>query len=212
MSAGAQTTSGPAPTLGRVTRPRRADDWERDLAAARAVERDVADALGADRRVHDLADHTASYDDLDFSFSYRRSTVTLDVKEKRQRYSRGIRDLWPGLAERDLFIVDETVFRRVVWQGGGGYLLVHDVPAGRWVLFGPWELTLGRKVRYGRWGRRRESRFLKGKLLLDLSSALETSDELSVDAVLRGVDVATSWRSRVEPYPVHGARLREVGD
>ncbi len=195
-----------------MTRRRRAGDWEADLAGARDVEQQVAAALAADRRVRQLSDRTSSFEELDFCFSYRTMTVTLDVKEKRQRYSRGVQGLWPEVAESDLFIVDETVFRRVVWQGGGGYLLVHDLPSQRWLVFGPWELTLGAKVRYGRWGQRRDSRFLKGKLLLDLSSAVETTAGLSVDAVLRAVDVACAWRSRVEPYPLAGSALPELGD
>ncbi len=195
-----------------MTRPRRARDWDRDLAGARLVERQVGAALAADPRLRNLSDHTSSFEELDFSFTYRAMTVTLDVKEKRQRYSRGIRELWPQLGERELFIVDETVFRRVVWQGGGGYLLVHDVPSARWAVFGPWELTLGRRLRYGRWGRRQGAPFLKGKLLLDLASAAETTEELSVDAILRSVDVTRAWLSRVEPYPTHGARLRELGE
>lgn len=194
-----------------MTRPRQAQDWERDLAAARAVEQQVGAALATDRRVADLVDHTASLDALDFSFAYKGMPVTLDVKEKRQRYSDGIRALWPALHEARLFIVDETVFRRVVWQGGGGYLLVHDVPSEQWAVFGPWELTLAHRVRYGRWGQRRGSSFLKGKLLLDLHSAAEATPALSVDAILRAVDAARRWRNRVEPYPIHGARLRELG-
>lgn len=194
-----------------MTRARRAGDWERDLADARAVEGEVGAALAAHRHVRDLSDHTSSFEELDFSFTYRPTAVTLDVKEKRQRYSHGIRELWPQLGEPELFIVDETVFRRVVWQGGGGYLLVHDVPSARWAVFGPWELTLGRRMRYARWGQRGASPFLKGKLLLDLSTAAEATGELSVDAVLRTVDAARAWRSRVEPYPIHGARLRELG-
>lgn len=200
------------PNVGSLTRPRRAEDWERDLAGARAVERQVARALDDDPRISDLVDRTVSYEDLDFSFIYRSMTVTVDVKEKRQRYSAGIRRLWPEVAEEDLFVVDETVFRRVVWQGGGGYLLVHDVPNGRWTVFGPWELTLGHRVRYGRWGQRRGGfPFLKGKLLLDLSTGSEATAELSVDAILRTVDVARRWRSRVEPFPISGARLHELG-
>ena len=50
-----------------------------------------------------------------------------------------------------MFILDETVYRRIVWQGGGGYLAVHDLPGSRWAFFGPWELTLGPKIRYNRW-------------------------------------------------------------
>lgn len=120
-----------------MTRERRPDDWARDLEGARQSEALVAEALTSDRRLTDVVDRTASFDQLDFSFCYRGVSVTLDVKEKLQRYSRGISDLWPSVAEADQFIVDETVFRRVVWQGGGGYLLIHDVPGARWVVFGP---------------------------------------------------------------------------
>ncbi len=194
-----------------MTRARRPADWQRDVAAARIVEQEVADLLRSDPRVDDVVDNTASFENLDFAFVFHGVAVTVDVKEKRQRYSRGIQDLWPQLPEANMFIVDETVFRRIVWQGGGGYLLIHDVPSHRWAVFGPWELTLARKLRYARWGQRHEKRFLKGKLLLDLSSAAETGERLSVDMVLRTVDAARSWRGRVEPYPIHGARLRELG-
>jgi hypothetical protein len=194
-----------------VSRQRRPEDWDRDLAGARDVEGTVAAALAADRRVVDLRDDTAAFDRLDFSFRYRGLPVALDVKEKRQRYSTGIRTLWPGLTEPDLFIVDETVYRRIVWQGGGGYLAVHDVPGRRWVVLGPWELTLGHKERYGRWGERGASPFLKGKLLFDLSIGEDQPDPFDVGLVLRTIDQARRWRDRVEPYPIHGARLRELG-
>ena len=62
---------------------------------------------------------------------------------------------------------DETVYRRIVWQGGGGYLAVHDLPGSRWAFFGPWELTLGPKVRYNRWIEKSPgNRLRKGKLLI----------------------------------------------
>jgi hypothetical protein len=110
-----------------VTRTRRPEDWAADLANARAVEQQVGDVIRADHRLADVDDRTASFDQLDFRFRSRGGLVTLDVKEKRQAYSRGIGDLWRELPEPEMFVVDETVFRRVVWQGGGGYLLIHDV-------------------------------------------------------------------------------------
>ncbi len=134
------------------------------------------------------------------------------MKEKLQRYSRGVQQLWAGVSERDLFIVDETVYRRIVWQGGGGYLIVHDAPGDRWDVLGPWELTLGRRERYGRWGTRRQERFLKGKLLLDLSGAAGESQDFSVDQVLQTIDQSWAWRDRVEPYPIRGVTLHELGD
>ena len=109
-----------------------------------------AHALSEAAAVRDLVDHTSAFDRLDFTFTYRSAPVSLDVKEKRQSYSQSVRELWPAVPDRDLFIIDETVYRRVVWQGGGGCLAIHDLPSHRWVIFGPWELTLGRPVRYGR--------------------------------------------------------------
>ena len=198
-------------SLGPVARARRASDWEADLAGARAVEQQVLRLLAAQERVGNLQDRTASFDRLDFSFLFRGRTIELDVKEKRQPYSGEIRGLAPGVAERDLFIVDETVYRRIVWQGGGGYCAVHDVPGRRWCYFGPWELTLGSRLRYGRWGQRGSRPFLKGKLLLKLTNAAAETAGFDVGELLRVVEGAERWRDRPEPYPIHGARLREVG-
>jgi len=194
-----------------MARARRPEDWERDLRDAREAERLVADVLDGAPKVRDVQDRTASFDRLDFEFSYRGMAVSLDVKEKRQPYSRAVRDLWPRVPEHNLFIVDETVYRRVVWQGGGGYLAIHDCPTDRWLVFGPWELTLGRRVRYARWGQRRDRPFLKGKLLFDLASAAREARAFTVDLVLRTIDDSRSWRDAVEPYPVQGATLRELG-
>ncbi|MDP9074079.1 MAG: hypothetical protein M3N98_07885 [Actinomycetota bacterium] len=194
-----------------MARPRRPEDWDRDLAGARAVEQRVGASLAADARVGDLEDHTAAFDRLDFSFSCCGMRVWLDVKEKLQRYSAGVQQLWPGVGERDLFIVDETVYRRIVWQGGGGYLAIHDSVGVRWVVFGPWELTIGPRLRYGRWGRRHDARFLKGKLLLDLSAAPHQSPDFSVDLVVKSINESRRWRDRVEPYPIDAIRLPELG-
>lgn len=193
-----------------MTRARRPEDWAVDLANARAVEQQVGDLLRADRRLAEVDDRTTRFDELDFRFRYGGMFVTVDVKEKRQSYSKGIRDLWPELPEPEMFVVDETVFRRVVWQGGGGYLLIHDAPSGRWVVFGPWELTLGRKLRYGRWGRRAGPDFLKGKLVVDLRTGRQ-GPEASVDLILDSIKQSTVWRNRVEPYPVPGVPIREIG-
>lgn len=81
------------------------------------------------------------------------------------------------------------------------------------MVLGPWELSLGRRLRYGRWGRRRgdRDRFLEGRLLFDLSAGHEQAGPFDVGPVLAVIDQARAWRDRVEPYPVHGARLREPG-
>ncbi len=191
---------------------RQASDWEVDLAAARAVERQVFQALAAEYRIRDLQDRTASLAQLDFSFTFRGRSITLDVKEKRQHYSSGVGQLWGQVLEKNLFVVDETVFRRVVWQGGGGYLAIRDMPGGKWCYFGPWELTLGDHVRYARWGKRYDRSFLKGKLLVNLEGAAAQTTELDVTELLRVVESSERWRDKPEPYPIHGARLREIGE
>ena len=194
-----------------MTRARRPGDWDKDLEAARVAEARLADVLSSDDRLEAFADTTADFDSLDFSFDYRNARVHLDLKEKRQRYSREYEQLWPEVGPDDLFILDETVYRRVVWQGGGGYLLVHDHPVGRWVIFGPWELTLGPRVRYQRWGRRRERDFAKGKILLDLTASAHRWPTFSVDDLIDVIERSRAARDVVEAVRVAGRAVPEIG-
>jgi hypothetical protein len=193
-----------------MTRARRPGDWERDLERAKPGEARLADILGADPRISDFENHTARFDTLDFSFTYGGRRVYVDLKEKRSRYSSGIAAVWPEVAPGDLFIVDETVFRRIVWQGGGGYLVVHDHPGRRWAIFGPWELTLGPRVRYQRRAQR-TSEFLKGKVLLSLAAAGALGPEFSVDDLLSVVTRSGRQRDQVAAVPIPGDELPELG-
>jgi len=193
-----------------MTRARRPGDWARDLERAGPGEARLADILRADPRIGDLDDHTDRFDTLDFSFIYGGRSVYVDLKEKHSRYSSGIAALWPEVARADLFIVDETVFRRIVWQGGGGYLVVHDHPGRRWAIFGPWELTLGPRVRYQRRAQR-TSEFLKGKVLLNLAAAGTLGAEFAVDDLLAVVAKSAQQRDQVGAVPIPGEELPEVG-
>ena len=193
-----------------MTRARRPGDWERDLERAKPGEARLAELLRADPRINNLDDHTARFDTLDFSFEHGGRRVYVDLKEKRSRYSSGIAAVWPEVAPDDLFIVDETVFRRIVWQGGGGYLVVHDQPGRRWAIFGPWELTLGPRVRYQRRAQR-TSEFLKGKVLLNLAAAGELGSEFSIDDLLAVVTRSVRQRDQVAAVPIPGEDLPEVG-
>jgi hypothetical protein len=177
------------------------------------VESIVASMLHASELVSELEDHTADFDRLDFSFVWKRGRVWLDVKEKRQRYSAGIGSLWPERRAEDLFVIDETVYRRIVWQGGGGYLAVHDVPGGRWAYFGPWELTLGPRRRYNRWIEKAPgNRLRKGKILLDLSTTPVVADSFSVEAVGEVVDRARAGRDQLAGIEIGLDPLPDVGD
>lgn len=155
-------------------------------------------------------DMSRATDRLDFAFNYRGIEVHIDLKEKKQSYSSGIRRLWPEVAPENLFILDETVYRRIVWQGGGGYLAVRDDPEDRWVIFGPWELTLGPRKRYERWGER-ATRFKKGKVLLDLSSAALESRFFDVGDLLSVVDRALRDRDAIAAVATQGQEMPEIG-
>lgn len=195
-----------------MVRARRPQDWERDLAQARRAEAELAEILAADSRLDDFVDNSFEVDRLDFSFSFGGARVDIDLKEKLQRYSPGIAALWPELAPQDLFVVDETVYRRIIWQGGGGYLVVHDHPEERWAIFGPWELTLGPRRRYQRWGQRRGESFLKGKILLDLTTAARISRTFNVDDLLWVILRSSENRDAVEAVATTGEAVPELGD
>ena len=195
-----------------MVRARRPQDWDRDLAQARLAEAELAAIFAADSRIDDFVDNSGEVDRLDYSFTYGGIRVEVDLKEKLQRYSLGLAALWPDLPPQDLFVVDETVFRRVVWQGGGGYLVVHDHPEERWAIFGPWELTLGPRVRYQRWGQRRGESFLKGKILLNLATAARVSRTFSVDDLLWVILRSSESRDALEAVATKGEDVPELGD
>jgi hypothetical protein len=195
-----------------MARGRRPGDWEQDLAAARAEEAMLADLLARAGRISNLRNHTHDFDKLDFSFSYAGGVVEVDLKEKIRPTSAGLAALWPEVPAEHIFVLDETVYRRIVWNGGGGYLIVHDHPGGRWLTFGPWELTLGPRRRYERWGRRREEAFKKGKIMLDLRAAAAESPDLSVDVLLGVIDRSRRQRDAVEAVGIKGEGVPEIGE
>lgn len=190
-----------------MTRARRPEDWRRDLDAARAGEQEVAGALRAHPQVSHLSDYTTEHDELDFRFRFDGGDTRVDVKEKRSTLSVELRELWPEVPEPELFVVDETAFRTLLWAEGLGYLLVHDVPQRRWHVFGPWELALGPRRRFERRGNRGAGEFLKGKLLFDFRSAAATTEQLSIDALL---DVVRESRRALRGYRAVRIRNRDV--
>ena len=187
-----------------MTRARRAEDWDLDLANAREAEAEFAAILASDGRLEDLQDHTRDFERLDFSFTYDEMRVFVDLKEKRKPYSLDVAALWPEVLPSDLFILDETVYRRIVWQGGGGYLVIHDHPGERWAIFGPWQLTLGPRRRYQRWGQNKGPAFAKGKLLFDLNTAARVSRRFQVHDLLMVVHESVRGRDQVAPIDIPG--------
>ncbi|MCA1844530.1 MAG: DEAD/DEAH box helicase, partial [Actinobacteria bacterium] len=170
-----------------MARARQPSDWPRDLDSARRVERQVAEALRGHPLVSRLADLTAEMDVPDFRFWFEREDVHLEIKAKHRRLSPEIRAQWPEVPADDLFVMDETSFRTLLWAEGLGYLLVDDEPRRQWHVFGPWELCLGPRRRFERRGDRGSGEFLKGKLLLDLRAAAASRPHLDIDALLEVV-------------------------
>ena len=192
-----------------LSRPRQPGDWDRDLRNAKRAEESFAAELATDPRLEDLESHTASFDKLDFSFTYGGRRIWVDLKEKRQAYSAGVQALWEEVPGSFLFILDETVYRRIVWQGGGGYLVVHDHPGSRWAIYGPWELTLGPRRRYER-EEKRKTTFLKGKILLDLRAAATLRSYFSIDELLHVIDKSVAQRDAVEAVAAKSLDLPQV--
>jgi hypothetical protein len=192
-----------------TSRPRVPEDWERDLRAAKPAEESFGAELATDPRLAGLEAHTDAFDKLDFSFEYGGRRIWVDLKEKRQAYSAGVQALWEEVPGSFLFILDETVYRRIIWQGGGGYLVVHDHPGRRWAIFGPWELTLGPRRRYEREERRKTS-FLKGKILLDLRAAATLRSYFSIDELLHVINKSVAERDAVEAVATNTLDLPQV--
>jgi ATP-dependent Lhr-like helicase len=180
-----------------VTRAREPSDWAHDLAGARPLERRVFAALRQHPEVSRLSDFTSEME-LDFEFRFEGEQVRLEVKEKGQPYSQGYRRLWPDVPPGELFILDETSFRNLVWAEGMGYLLVYDRPRNRWSYFGPWELALGPRRRFERLEDRGAGEFLKGKLLVDLRTAAATAADLQIDTLLNVVRASRAALAKVD--------------
>lgn len=154
-----------------------------------------------------VSDYTREFDAPDFQFRLDGHTVRLELKRKGGPYSEDYRELWSEVPPDDLFMLDETSYRHLMWGEGMGLLLIEDVPRRRWHVFGPWELCLGPNRRFERRGDRGAGEFAKGKLLLDLRTASATTPDLSVNAV---VDTARGSRRALSSVEAVRIRSREA--
>ena len=186
-----------------MARARRSADWVPDREAGRAAENYVRDRLFAHPEVRRIADLSGQRETPDFEFQYEGDRVGLEVKSKRTHYSAEYHQLWPEVAEADLFILDEKSLRALSWAEGMGYLLIEDVPSRRWVVIGPWQLLLGPHRRFEHLGEGTTETSSKGKLLLDLGTGHAMADVV-IDDVLRIVRSTRATHREVRPIPVRG--------
>ncbi len=183
-------------------RDRRPGDWVTDLAGRHRLEDEVAQALASHPELILARRATHALDALDFTvLGPGERLAQVELKAKHQPY-REWAQLWPELAERDLFILDELALRRIVDAGRYGFLLVRDMPEDRWAVWSTTELVLATKVRVGRrlvTGVERT----KGKVLIDLSgaAALTTTLPGALSSVATLVGFIDRRWSDIAPWP-----------
>ena len=183
-------------------RERRPDDWVTDLSGRHNLERRMAAALVAQPDLVLLKRATASMNELDYAIVGPGDRLgQVELKAKHQPY-RGWSHLRPGVREADLFILDELALRKIVDGGRYAYLVVADLPGGRWCVWSTAELVLATKTRTVRTlatGTTRQ----KAKVLLDLAeAAAHVTDEHEAAAAVARMLAAcdTHWQA-IEPWP-----------
>ena len=177
-----------------MTYTRRPGHWETDTSQRRAFEAKARKAIRADGEF-ELLDSTDSFDEVDFELGCRGRRVFVEVKEKKQRY----RDAWvdaSGIAEEDLFILDELSARKIILRSPRAYLVVHDENSERIVLYGSLELLTIPKVRVNRSIDGGVATY-KGKWLIDFrhGEAFASVPEALVSIKRRCSSEDEAWRS-----------------
>lgn len=133
-----------------------------DFLTARDWEEEVADLFEAGT----FRPAFNSTDALDFWFP----GVYIELKEKRQRYTERWH-LLPGVAEPDLFIIDELTVKRALRHYPAVLFLIRDVPGGRLFHVPIWELVSVERARV--------NRVKKGKWVIDLGHFRTVPDPVS---------------------------------
>jgi hypothetical protein len=149
-------------------RERRPGDWRIDLARRHPLEDLVEESIDQHPALQRLSSSTNSLDRLDFQvLAPGERLCEIELKAKHQPYH-AWGHLRPDTAERDLFILDELALRKLVDAGRYAFLLVHDQPQQRWLVWSTMELVLASKVRVNRRLATGVDR-LKAKILLDVN-------------------------------------------
>ncbi len=183
-------------------RERRSADWVTDLAGRHRLEDDMARALVSHPELVLARRATQSLDALDFTvLGPGERLAQVELKAKHQPY-RGWAGLRPELAEREVFILDELALRKIVDAGRYAYLVVADIPTGRWCVWSTADLVLASKVRAVRALAAGAGR-IKAKVLIDFGEAA-----VVVDSPTAAAEVVASllghcdrlWGA-IEPWP-----------
>ena len=171
-----------------MTRPRRPEDWDRDLAERHGPEQAFLAALRATDGITAVTDRRDAFDAPDFWAVIHSRRVGVELKTKRQRYSRQTAAKAPEVAYRDLFMIDDKAWRETIEQRC--LLVVWDEPGDRWVCFTPDTLVRSSsEVLPGRTLDRRR-RMVKPKRMVDLSGGA-CAGRTFADAAATVADTAT---------------------
>lgn len=190
-------------------RERRPGDWVADLSGRHELEHRMATALAAHPALVLLKRATTSMTELDYAIAGAGDRLAqVELKAKHQAY-RGWGQFRPELAEKDLFILDELSLRKIIEAGRYAYLVVADLPGGRWCVWSALDLVLASKVRTVR-ALATPSRQEKAKVLLDLrESAVGVADEhKAVDEIARMLEACDAHWAAIGPWP-YGRVVRD---
>ena len=183
-------------------RDRRPGDWVTDLAGRHRLEDNMAQALASHPELILARRATHALDALDFTvLGPGERLAQVELKAKHQPY-RGWAQLRPELAERDVFLLDELALRRLVDAGRYAYLVVADLPTGRWCVWSTADLVLASKVRTVRALATGAGR-LKAKVLVDFREAAAVVDSPGTAAGVVADSIGHCDRlwGAIEPWP-----------
>ena len=192
-------------------RERRPGDWRVDLNRRHPLERVVEAAIDRHQSFTRLTSSTSSLDRLDFQvLGPTERLCEIELKAKHQRYQ-GWTQYSARTSEADLFILDELAMRKILSAGRYAFLVVHDQPSRRWVVWSVMDLVLATKHRANR-------RLavgagpLKAKLLLDSNDSPHHcgSVESALDAVADLAKTADSCWSSIDGWPTN-RRIPTIG-